>query len=181
MGNYLRTIRFCVSFLKKTGNNQIGFTCTKIKTKFTYAQNSPGSIRRRKIKYFIWDLKAQIHFVNFSSRHSNVFCVLKKWNFSLKDLNFRVFKICKKVMKSFFIFLKNSLNNNLHLIEHQDKRKLFYVNFVRWKCIWFDERHYVIHIIIGFIFLLNSHRITIVMKVKWSMAAVNKFYSWMIS
>ena len=126
MGNYLCTIRFCVSFLKKTGNNQIGFTCTKIKTKFTYAQNSLGSIRRRrKIKYFIWDLKAQIHFVNFSSRHSNVFCVLKKWSFSLKDLNFRVFKICKKVMKSFFIFLKNSLNNNLHLIEHQDKRKTF--------------------------------------------------------
>ena len=28
-------------------------------------------------------------------------------------------------MKSFFIFLKNSLNNNLHLIEHQDKRKTF--------------------------------------------------------
>ena len=37
-----------------------------------------------------------------------------------------------------------------------------------------DERHFETCIIIDFIFLLNSRRITIVIKVKQSMTAVNK-------
>ena len=121
---------------------------THVCTKFS------GEYKKEKIfclRHIAMDKPCRFFFLNFSFRHSNVFFVLKKLDFSLKH------------------FLKNSLC----LIEHWDKEKLFYVNFVHWKYIWFDERHYVINIIVDFIYLLNSRSFVIMIKVKPSMAAVN--------
>ena len=143
---------------------------THVCTKFS------GEYKKEKIfclRHIAMDKPCRFFFLNFSFRHSNVFFVLKKLHFSLKHLNFWIFKIWKKMVNFFFIFLKNFLKNSLCLIEYWDKEKLFYVNFVHWKYIWFDERHYVINIIVDFIYLLNSRSFVIMIKVKRSMAAVN--------
>ena len=73
-------------------------------------------------------------------------------------------KIKKKIMKCFLIFFKNSINNNLWLMEQQDKRKTFlYQLFVESIS---DKQHYIIHIIMDLISLLNLLCVTIVIKVK---------------
>ena len=72
-------------------------------------------------------------------------------------------KIKKKIMKCFLIFFKNSINN-LWLMEQQDKRKTFlYQLFVESIS---DKQHYIIHIIMDLISLLNLFCVTIVIKVK---------------
>ena len=64
-------------------------------------------------------------------------------------------------------------------MEQQDKRKTFlYQLFVESIS---DKQHYIIHIIMDLISLLNLLCVTIVIKVKWSMAAVNKVCPWMTS
>ena len=70
---------------------------------------------------------------NFSFWHSNVFSILKKLTFSLKHLTFCIFKICKKIMKHFFIFLRNCLNISLWSMGHWDKRKTFLCQFCSLK------------------------------------------------
>ena len=69
-----------------------------------------------------------------------------------------------------FFFLKFSFR---HSIFHFKEIIFFFKDECHY-VIWFDEYHYVIHIITDFIFLLNSCCVTIMIKVKQSMAAVNK-------
>ena len=127
------------------------------------------------------DTLCKCFFLNFSFRHINAFCVLYQLTFSLKHLNFCIFKICKKIMKLFFISLKNSLNNNLCLIEHWDKRKTFLCQLCSLKAylIWWmplcNTYYHRFHFPTKFVSHYDHD------KVNWNMAAVNKISSWMSS